>query len=60
MRYYTVTPKIDFMPIVIRREDGLWIPMDERNADYNKYLQWLEEGNTPEEYNPDNIDNGTE
>lgn len=25
-----------------------------------EYLAWLAEGNTAEEWNPDNIDNGTE
>lgn len=35
-------------------------PMNIDNRDYQEYLQWIEEGNTPEEYNPDNIDNGTE
>jgi hypothetical protein len=25
-----------------------FIPMDESNTDYQAYLKWLEEGNTPE------------
>ena len=31
-------------------EDNLvtFIPMDEVNTDYQAYLKWLEEGNTPE------------
>lgn len=29
------------------RSDGWSIPFVEGNADYQKYLKWLEEGNTP-------------
>lgn len=32
---------------VIRIEDGAIVPFDESNTDYQKYLKWLEEGNTP-------------
>lgn len=37
----------------IIRFDGAWIPQDLGNIDYQKYLLWLEEGNMPEEWNPD-------
>ena len=30
---------------VIYKED-LWIPLDPENIDYQKYLEWVEAGNT--------------
>lgn len=35
---------------VIRIEDAAVIPMDEGNIDYQEYLAWLEEGNTPVDF----------
>jgi hypothetical protein len=32
---------------IVRISDNTWIPADPANSDYQAYLRWLEEGNTP-------------
>ena len=34
--------------IVQRLLDGVFIPFDPTNTDYQEYLKWVAEGNTPE------------
>lgn len=47
---YKQVKKLDgsfYEGIILRVEDNAWVPFDELNKDYQEYLKWLEEGNTP-------------
>ncbi len=36
-------------PMCVNRSDGWSIPLDLANTDYQVYLKWVSEGNTPEQ-----------
>jgi len=45
---YKLVNGADGKPISVKRSDGWAIPFDPDNTDYQQYLAWLAEGNTPE------------
>jgi len=40
-------PSLNTVDTVNRLADNAFIPFDPDNTDYQEYLKWLEEGNTP-------------
>ena len=46
-KMYKLYKSFDGTETVIRLSDNAFIPFDPANTDYQEYLKWLEEGNTP-------------
>ena len=45
---YKLQNDLNGEPLAVIRSDGWGIPFDPDNTDYQEYLKWLAEGNTPE------------
>ena len=46
---YKLLPETQFPAQCIKRlSDNAFIPMSESNTDYQQYLAWVAQGNTPE------------
>lgn len=50
---YQLCPLVDGQQLSVKRlYDNAFIPFDTSNNDYQEYLKWLEQGNTPEPAEP--------
>ena len=41
-------PKLNKVDAILKKTEGLVIPIDTENTDYQKYLAWVDAGNTAE------------
>jgi hypothetical protein len=48
MEYQLVATLPGMIQSVQRLSDGAFIPFDPGNRDYQQYISWLEDGNTPD------------
>jgi hypothetical protein len=57
MSYQIATsPSSDEM-VIVRISDNAFIPQEPTNSDYQAYLAWVAEGNTAEEWQPEQENN---
>ena len=45
--YKLVNNRFGGLSSIERLDDNAFIPLDEANTDYQEYLKWIAEGNTP-------------
>jgi hypothetical protein len=50
--YKEIRDKDNNLAGIERNSDKAFIPIDESNLDYSQYLEWADEGNTPDSSDP--------